>query len=243
MMGYVDVSIKRFAPQRDEEPWWQSFKVPVFDKMNVLDVAFWVQRNAEPSLAFRCACRVGMCGSCGMVINGSEGLGCRTLVASLGERLRLEPMRHMPVVRDLVVDMGAFYQRYRRVMPYFVTNDPDAGPARVSGDAKERRQIGEHRECINCGLCLSSCDVAGMGSDFLGPAALNRAYVLVADSRDAERKVRLRLVSNEAGLWRCHTLFNCTAVCPKGIPITEGIQRLKRKATVDRLKRALSLSE
>jgi len=205
----------------------------------VLDAALWVQRNADPSLAFRCSCRVGMCGSCGMVIDGKARLACRTLVNSLGNDISLEPMKSMPVVRDLVVDMTPFFDKYRKAVPYFLpaNPDPELEPVLLPQDAKEREVIDAQRECIACGLCYSSCGMVGMDTGFLGPAALNRAYVLVADPRDGARKQRLDLVASESGLWRCHTQFECASVCPKHIWPTVAIQRLKRKAIAHRLKR------
>ena len=240
-MPTATVRIKRQNPKAGQGHRWDAFEVPTFDKMSVLDAVFWVQGNQDPSLAFRCSCRVGICGSCGMVINGKERLACRTLVASLGSDVSLEPMNRMPVVRDLVVDMSPFFEKYRKAMPYFLSADPspDSEPAILLQDAKEREVIDAQRECINCGLCYSTCDMVDMDNDFLGPAALNRAYVLVADPRDGAKRQRLELVASESGLWRCHTLFNCAAVCPKGIWPAVAIQRLKRKAVVHRLKRLI----
>lgn len=213
--------------------------------MSVLDALLWVQRNADLSLAFRCACRVGMCGTCGMVINGREGLACRTLlrrIARGGEpEVRLEPMRHLPVVKDLATDMDPFFARYRKVVPHLVPRDGDGAPATIPPTARERRLIDPQRECIACGLCYSACDVAGMEGGFLGPAALNRAFVLTMDSRDAAAQRRLNVVAGEDGLWRCHTLFECAAVCPKGISPALAIQGLKRKVVGQRLKRLVRL--
>lgn len=209
--------------------------MPVFEGMSVLDALLWVQQNADATLAFRCACRVGMCGSCGVVINGTEGLACRTPIAQVGREVRLQPLRNLPVVRDLVVDMAPFFERYRRVMPHFIPRDGYKDLARIPPASREREVIDEQRECITCALCLSACTMVAMDSRYIGPAALNRAYCLVADSRDGAREERLALAAREWGLWRCHTLFNCAQVCPKGIVPTQAIQRLKRKAIARRL--------
>ena len=227
---------------------WQDFNVPLIDEsMSVLDALIWVQHNADPSLAFRSACRVGMCGTCGTVINGKEGLACRTIVRNLigdsSSGVRVEPMRHLPVIRDLVTDPASFYDRLRKVDAAFSSVDDALEPASILPASKERKTIGPHRECIYCGLCYSACSVAGLDSGFLGPAALNRAFTLVSDSRDGAGKQRLRAVATEAGLWRCHTIFECTAVCPKGIPITEAIQGLKRKVVVNKLKGLFGLGD
>ena len=148
----------------------------------------------------------------------------------------MQPLRHLPVIRDLVTDPQLFFDHLREVDPSLA---PDPGlqePVVLSPDSRERQAINPHRECIYCGLCYSACSVAGLDSGFLGPAALNRAFALVSDSRDATRKQRLQIVASEQGLWRCHTIFECTAVCPKGIPITRAIQGLKRNVIIERLK-------
>jgi succinate dehydrogenase/fumarate reductase iron-sulfur protein len=235
---------------------WQEFTVPVVsDSMSVLDALFWTRHNLEPSLAFRCACRVGMCGTCGTVINGREGLACRTLIRELigdgdtaqSGMIRVEPLRHLPVIRDLATDPARFNQKLTAVMPQLSPKqNPDGDlpePATIRPDSKERRIIDPQRECIYCGLCYSACTVAGLDSGFLGPAALNRAFTVISDSRDGATKQRLEIVASEQGLWRCHTIFDCTAVCPKGIPITKGIEGLKRKVVVSRLKRLIGLGD
>lgn len=241
-MENFTLMVKRTGDESGPSVFWQDFTVPVVsDSMSVLDALLWVQGNADPSLAFRCACRVGMCGSCGTVINGREGLACKTLVSTLGNSVRVEPMRHFPVVRDLATDPGVFYQRLRQSVSSLSPVDGQEGPAPISPDSKERKAIDPQRECIYCGLCYSACSVVGLNSQFLGPAALNRAFVVVSDSRDGETKRRLQAVSGEDGLWRCHTIFECTAVCPKGIPVTRGIEGLKRKVVVEKIKSLLHI--
>ena len=245
-MEQITLAVKRTVAGAEAGPLWQSFSVPVVaDSMSVLDALTWVQRNADLSLAFRCACRVGMCGSCGTVINGQEGLACRTLVRQLLDgrdgTVRVEPMRHLPVVRDLVVDPAVFYQRLAEVAPCLSPEGDDQGPVAISPDSKERKAIDPQRECVYCALCYSACSVAGLNAEFLGPAALNRVFTLVSDSRDVAARERLRVVASEEGLWRCHTIFECSAACPKGIPITRAIQGLKRKVVVGKLKRLIGM--
>jgi succinate dehydrogenase/fumarate reductase iron-sulfur protein len=245
-MEQITLAVKRTGAGAEDGPQWQHFSVPVIaESMSVLDALIWTQRNADPSLAFRCACRVGMCGSCGTVINGREGLACRTLVRHLvdsrGGTVRVEPMRHLPVVRDLVVDPAVFYQRVVEVVPYLSPEGDGQGPVTISPDSKERKAIDPQRECVYCALCYSACSVAGMYTEFLGPAALNRVFTLVSDSRDSAAQERLRVVANEEGLWRCHTIFECSAACPKGIPISVAIQGLKRRVVVNKLKRLVGI--
>ena len=245
-MAEITLTVKRMGGADEAGARWQSFTVPEFaETMSVLDALIWVQQNSDPTLAFRRACRVKMCGTCGVVVNGREGLACGTLVRSLvgdrGGEVRVEPMRHLPVVRDLVTDPGVFYQHLAEAGAAFSPKDNAQEPAEILPDSKERKTINPHRECIYCGLCYSACSVAGLDSGFLGPAALNRAFVLVSDSRDGAGKQRLQVAASEQGIWRCHTIFECTAVCPKGIPITAAIQGLKRKVLVSKLKRLIGL--
>lgn len=241
-MEAIILKIKRSGSANDgAKPCWQSFRVPVpYESMSVLDALMWVQRNADQSLAFRCACRVGMCGTCGNVINNREGLACRTLVRSLvgeGGEIRVEPMRHMPVVRDLVTDMSAFHAKLTLGTPLFSLNASSGGIANnILPDSRERQSIDPQRECIYCGLCYSACTVVGLDEKFLGPAAMNRAFVALLDSRNEPGNEDFDTIAHEHGLWRCHTLFECTAVCPKGISPTLAIQSMKRKVIGRKLK-------
>lgn len=246
MTQQLTFRILRQKTRTVSKPHWQAYKVPLIDeRMSLLDALFYIQRHQDPTLAFRCACRVGMCGSCGLMANGRETLACRTLALSLvgssGAEIRLEPMRHMAVVRDLAVNMASFFEKYQRIMPALIPQADYKGLTLISPHSKERKVISEQRECISCGLCYSSCSVVAMSEGFLGPAALNRVIVLIADSRDGASLERLELVSNDSGLWRCHTLFNCTAVCPKGISPTQAIQRLKRKAIAHNLHKLIPI--
>jgi succinate dehydrogenase / fumarate reductase iron-sulfur subunit/fumarate reductase iron-sulfur subunit len=246
-MENITLAVKRSGGGHDAGPHWQEFTVPVIaQSMSVLDALIWAQRHADPTLAFRRACRVGMCGTCGVVTNGKEGLACRSPVGDRGGVVRVEPMRHFPVVRDLVTDPAVFYDRLREAGPRLCPEERLAKedvpePAAILPASKERKTIDPHRECIYCGLCYSACSVAGPDTAFLGPAALNRAFALVSDSRDGAAKQRLRVVASEKGLWRCHSIFECAAVCPKGIPITLAIQRLKRKVVFNKLKGLIGL--
>lgn len=207
----------------------QAYEVPDGSQQTVLDALFYIQNELDASLSFRCSCRVGMCGSCGMVINGRERLACRTPLSGLGPTITVQPMRHLPVVKDLVVDMDAFFDKYRQVHPYLQPRDDVPDPIIAPPDTGLRGDIDRGLECISCGLCVSACDVVGMVPEFLGPAALNRAYNLVADIRDADPDDRLTVVGrSRQGVWQCHTHMSCVEVCPKNIAPTRAIAHLKR---------------
>jgi len=211
---------------------YQTYRVPQRANQTVLDVVTFVQRHLEPSLAYRFACRVGMCGSCAMVVNGRPRWTCRTRVAAaLGSdtTLRLEPLRNFTVVRDLAVDMREFFDKWQAAKGHF---EPGAEPpedfAVVPPGSRERQAANAGIECIGCGVCHSACDVATWDRDYLGPAALNRAWTLVNDVRDRANAARMDAVSAGSGCQLCHTHMNCTQFCPKGIAPTYAIAGLKR---------------
>jgi succinate dehydrogenase/fumarate reductase iron-sulfur protein len=209
----------------------QRFWVPAKEGMTVLDALVDAQHRLDPTLAFRYACRVGMCGSCGMVINGRERWACRTLLKSLKTGIvTVRPLYHFPLVRDLVVDMAPLAEQTARVGGTFVPRDEAAAFARIGAGAPERRRIDPAIECIGCGLCMSACTMVANDPRFPGPAALNRLFTLEADSRDAGHVDRTAVLFSEDTLMRCHTQANCTDVCPMQISPTESILALRRRA-------------
>jgi succinate dehydrogenase/fumarate reductase iron-sulfur protein len=214
---------------------WDTFQVPLEDRTTVLDGLFQILRDQDRSLAFRCACRAAMCGSCAMVINGQERLACKTPLASVsrgGRPVRIEPLRHLPIVKDLVVEMGDFFDKYAAVEPRVLTN-PDARPepAAIPAGDPVRLQIGEGLDCITCGACYSACPMVAADPDYLGPAQLLRAFNVLADEREEPlSKQQREHVFDRHGIWRCHGIGECTRVCPKGLDPALAIRRLKRRA-------------
>jgi fumarate reductase iron-sulfur subunit len=207
------------------------YDVPRRASQTVLDVVTHVQRHLEPSLAYRFACRVGMCGSCAMTVNGVARWTCRTHVAEVadGDRLEIAPLANLPVVKDLVTDMRGFFDKWARAKGRFegsTTRHDDF--ARVAPASQQRQLADAGIECIGCAVCYASCDVVTWRPDFLGPAALNRAWTLVNDVRDTAGVERLRAVAGDAGCHSCHTQGSCTTRCPKHIAPTAAIAGLKR---------------
>ena len=200
------------------------FELELREPAMVLDVLLGLQR-ADASLGFRYSCRVAMCGTCAIRVDGRPVLACRT-PATPG-RLLLEPLAGLPVVRDLIVDTTPFWDAWRAVEPWFTP--PADGEARVlpAGDPS-RDAVEAGLDCISCGACWTACDLAGAGSGFVGPAALNRAMTLAADARDGARGRRLEVVSREGGVTRCHYIHGCSGACPKGIDPAASIRRLRR---------------
>ena len=210
---------------------FQDFEVPREESQTVLDVVTYVQRHLDPSLAYRFACRVGMCGSCAMTVNGQSRWTCRTHVSKVAEdgRLEIAPLHNLPVIRDLVTDMSEFFDKWAKAQGRFIgTRTRYDEFESVSPASAERQQVDAAIECIGCGVCYSACDVVTWNPDYAGPAALNRAWTLVKDVRDAASLERLRAVAGDAGVHACHTHMSCTDRCPKQISPTAGIAGLKR---------------
>jgi len=209
----------------------QRFWVPAKEGMTVLDALIDAQRRLDQTLAFRYACRVGMCGSCAMVVNGRERWACRTLLKSLRTGIvTVRPLYHFPLIRDLVVDMTPLSEQTARVGGSFVPKESTPTAARIPADAPERTQIDPAVECIGCGMCMSACTMVANDERFPGPAALNRLYTLQADSRDGAHAERTVVMLSEDTLTRCHAEMNCTDVCPMGISPTASILALRRLA-------------
>jgi fumarate reductase iron-sulfur subunit len=216
----------------DDDGRFVDYAVPRQDSQTVLDVVTHVQRVLDATLSYRFACRVGMCGSCAMTVNGQARWTCRTHVAKVVGAdgvLEIAPLAHLPVVKDLATDMSAFFDKWARARGRFqgtLTRHDDF--ARVSPETPERQAANAGIECIGCAVCYGSCDVVQWRLDFLGPAALNRAWTLVNDVRDTDRTARLRAVAGDAGCHSCHTQGSCTERCPKAIAPTIAIAGLKR---------------
>jgi fumarate reductase iron-sulfur subunit len=224
------LSVFRWSPGARER--WQAFEVDAGPDTTVLDALVAVQRRQDATLAFRYACRVGMCGSCAMVVNGRERWTCRTRLAALpAGPVTVRPLYHFPLLRDLVVDMTPFTARLRAAGGALV---PAAGAetyALIPAGSPERRDIDPAIECIGCGMCVSACTMVAHNERFPGPAALNRAFTLVRDSRDAAGPARWRVLLGDDALARCHGQGTCTEVCPMGLAPTTSIIRLRQLAT------------
>jgi fumarate reductase iron-sulfur subunit len=224
------VSVWRGAQQGS----FQEFEVPREASQTVLDVVTYIQRVLDPTLAYRFACRVGMCGSCAMMVNGVPRWTCRTHVDKVAGdgALELAPLRNLPVIRDLVADMREFFDKWARAKGEFrgrSTREDDF--AKVRPDSAPRLQADAGIECIGCGVCYAACDVVKWNPDYLGPAALNRAWTLINDVRGKENLERLRAVAGDAGCHACHSHVSCTERCPKHISPTAAIAGLKREVT------------
>jgi len=210
---------------------FHDYEVPRRPAQTVLDVVTYIQRRIDATLAYRFACRVGMCGSCAMTVDGRARWTCRTHVDTVARagRLEIAPLSHLPVIRDLVVDMAPFFDKWARAHGSFVpTASRRDDYARITPTTAARRAVDAGIECIGCGVCYASCDVVAWKPDYLGPAALNRAWTLVNDTRDGGQAQRLQAVAGDAGCHACHTHQSCTERCPKQLVPTAAIAGLKR---------------
>ena len=210
---------------------FQRYDVPRRESQTVLDTVTYIQRHLDPTLSYRFACRVGMCGSCAMTVNGKPRWTCRTHVDKVAAdgRLSVAPLANLPVVKDLVADMREFFDKWARSRGQFRPTATRSDEfARVRPDSPGRREADAGIECIGCGVCYAACDVVRWNRDYLGPAALNRAWTLVNDARDGAKRERLQAVAGDAGCHSCHTMMSCTEHCPKKLSPTRSIAGLKR---------------
>jgi succinate dehydrogenase / fumarate reductase iron-sulfur subunit len=219
----VTLRIRRFNPEADAEPHWEEYTVSAEPSDRVLDLLHQVKWYQDGTLTFRRSCAHGVCGSDAMLINGRNRLACEYLVKDAGTRITVEPIRGLPLMQDLLVDMDPFFDQYKSVMPWLVNDDPVE-------DGRERRQSPEDREryedtsrCILCAACTTSCPVFWADSAYVGPAAIVNAHRFLADSRDHAHEERLQIMADADGVWRCRTVFNCVEACPRGINITRAI--------------------
>jgi succinate dehydrogenase / fumarate reductase iron-sulfur subunit len=225
----VQLRILRFDPDRDAAPHWEEYFVPAEPSDRVLDLLHQVKWYQDGSLTFRRSCAHGVCGSDAMLINGRNRLACEYLVKDAGQRITVEPVRGSPVVKDLLIDLDGFWEKYRSVMPYLVNDE-------VPEDGKERRQSQEERDrfedtskCILCGACTTACPSFWANPDYVGPAAIVNAHRFIFDSRDHATEERLEIMADADGVWRCRTIFNCVEACPRGINITRAIMEVTRQ--------------
>lgn len=214
---------------------YQEFRLRPAKGMTVLEALFDIVERQDPTLSFRYSCRGAVCGSCAMFINGRYRLACNTLIDKLkGQKITVSPLPHLPVIKDLVVNMDSFFEKIGKVMPFLRMQEALKGE--ISQSIEERQKLDIIIDCILCAACYSSCPVNWTNSDYLGPAALNKAYRFIMDSRDNSAGERLALLDTEDGLWRCHGIFNCVEACPKKINPGNSIIQLRRQVLAGRLK-------
>ncbi|MCK4762124.1 MAG: succinate dehydrogenase iron-sulfur subunit [Candidatus Aminicenantes bacterium] len=226
----IKVKILRYDPGKGKKPYWKFYEPEVDSDATILDVLNEIHWNIDGALAYRRSCRSAICGSCAMKVNGSNILACETpLHRFKGKALKIEPLPGFRIIKDLVVDLDSFFEKMNRVKPYLLLDKPMPDKEFVQSP-EEFERIREACVCILCGSCTSSCPSLWANDEYLGPAALLKAYRFIFDTRDDGAAERIDIVNDRNGIWRCHTIFNCMEACPKHIKITEYLSRLKIKA-------------
>lgn len=229
-MDSATFRVFRFDPTADREPRYSTYRVPVRKGTTLLEALLWVVDHVDGSLSFRCACREAICGACGMFVNGKYQLACKTQVHELGNsEIVVHPLPHFPVVKDLVVDMRAFWEKYGAIHPYLIAQG--SGDREFEQSHTDRQALEEILNCIHCACCYSGCQTARANPDYPGPAALLKASRFAADTRDQGGAGRLKLVAGKDGVWLCQRSAECAETCPKEIKINRAIEILKEKAT------------
>ena len=225
----VTLSVRRFNPELDEDPHWENYDVQMYATDRILDALHKIKWEQDGSLSFRRSCAHGICGSDAMRINGRNRLACKTLIKDLDitKPVTVEAIKGLPLEKDLIVDMEPFFASFREVQPFLMAqNTPKDGKERIQTVA-QRERFDDTTKCILCAACTGACPVFWTDGQYFGPAAIVNAHRFIFDSRDDAGDLRLEILNDKEGVWRCRTVFNCTEACPRGIKITRAIAEVK----------------
>jgi fumarate reductase iron-sulfur subunit len=238
MADDITLHVARYRPEQEAEPTMQEYVVPLRKELSVLDGLNYVKDHIDGSLSFRWSCRMGICGSCGMTVNGEPKLTCGTFLTDYAPGpVRVEPMRNFPVIRDLVVDIGDFMQKLPKVSPWIIRDEEKSlDEGEYLQTPEELDEYKQFSMCINCMLCYAACPVYGLDPEFMGPAAIALAERYDLDSRDQGARERLDVLIEREGVWGCTFVGECTTVCPKHVDPAGAIQRYKLKAAKESVK-------
>jgi succinate dehydrogenase / fumarate reductase iron-sulfur subunit len=231
----VTVKVFRFNPEQDKKPHYETYKISAEPTDRVLDLLEHIKGYYDGTLSFRRSCAHGICGSDAMRINGRNYLACKALVKDLhSTKITVEPVLGLRVIKDLIVDMEPFFENYRTVLPFFINNEQPPEQERLQSIA-ERERFDDTTKCILCACCSTSCPSFWANEKYLGPAAIVAAHRFIFDSRDQAAAERLKILNEQFGVYRCHTIFNCTIACPREIEITQAIGEVKRAIATGKL--------
>jgi succinate dehydrogenase / fumarate reductase iron-sulfur subunit len=220
--------IQRFNPDRDKKPHYEEYRVDLEQTDRVLDGLNEIKWRQDGTLTYRRSCAHGVCGSDAMRINGRNRLACKVLIKDLPDQVTIEPMLGFTVIKDLVVDLEPFFEKYRSIVPYLVNDSPAPHEAERLQSPEDRAKYDDGTKCILCAACTTSCPPFWANKEFVGPAAIVNAHRFIFDSRDEGAQERLAVLNTRNGVWRCRTVFNCTDACPRDIEITRAIEDVKR---------------
>lgn len=231
----ITLRIFRYNPEKDKKPHYENFKLEAEATDRILDLLEYIKSYHDGTLTFRRSCAHGVCGSDAMRINGVNRLACKVLVQDLNrKKITIEPLLGFRVYKDLLVDMEPFFEHYRSIMPYFVNDDPAPKSERLQSP-EERARFDDTTKCILCAACTTSCPSFWANERYVGPAAIVNAHRFIFDSRDQAAAERLRILNDEFGVYRCHTIFNCTEACPRDIEVTRAIGEVKKAIATGKL--------
>lgn len=231
----VTLRIFRFDPEKDKKPHYVSYEVEADPTDRVLDLLEYVKGYYDGTLSFRRSCAHGMCGSDAMRINGVNRLACKVLVKELKtSKITIEPILGLKPIKDLIVDMEPFFDHYRSVMPYLVNDEPEPRQERLQS-ITERERFDDTTKCILCACCTTSCPSFWANEQYFGPAAIVTAHRFIFDSRDRAGAERLKILAGQFGVYRCHTIYNCTDACPREIQVTKAIGEVKKAVATGNL--------
>jgi succinate dehydrogenase / fumarate reductase iron-sulfur subunit len=238
----LTLRIRRFNKEKDPPGWIETFQVEIRKGMNLLEALLHIQDDQDGTLSFRYSCRGAVCGSCAMRVNGKDVLACRTHVDDLLEKPALiEPHPLFPVIRDLIVDISTFFYHYRKIEPY-LQGRPVSPQSEYRMEEERCKEIDVYINCILCGICFGTCPAFEKDPEFLGPAMLAKAYRFLVDPRDRRNEEILRAVDHQQGVWGCKTVFNCVKVCPKQVPPTNAIVKMRGQILRYRIRHLFSQS-
>ncbi len=229
----LTIRVRRYNPEVSDEPWWDEFEVRMEPTDRLLDALHEVKWHQDGTLALRRSCAHGVCGSDAMLINGRNALACKVLVQDVAPKTTVEPIRGLPVLKDLIVDMEPFFEGYKSVLPFLINDEGEPDRERRQS-IEERARFDDTTKCILCAACTTSCPIFWGDDEYVGPAAIVSAHRFIFDSRDQGSRERLKILSEKTGVFRCRTTFNCTEACPRGIQVTKAIQEVKRSILFDR---------
>ena len=223
------LKIFRYDAMKGEAPRFDRFTVPAREGLTVQQALFAVQEQQDPTLVFRFSCRGAVCGSCGVVINGKPDLACRSQVSRFqDEDIVVEPLPNLEIIKDLVVDMKPFWEKYEAVRPWLIAGTEANEKERVQS-ARQRMVFDRGVNCVLCACCYGACPVVARDGRYLGPAAMAKLFRFLGDSRDERGLPELEPLNNETGLWGCDTILSCIEACPKDVRPTDGIAAARRR--------------
>ena len=238
MRDHITLQVARYRPEKESEATFDEYEVPCPKDWVVLDGLNYIKDKLDGTLSYRWSCRMGICGSCGMTVNGEPKLTCATFMADYAPGpLRIEPLRNFPVIRDLIVDIGDFMRKLVSVKPFIVRRyEKPLSEGEYRQTPEELDEYKQYSMCINCMLCYAACPIYGLDPKFIGPAAIALAQRYNLDNRDEGAKQRLEVLSEHAGIWGCTFVGECTKVCPKNVDPAGAIQRYKLTAALEEMK-------